>query len=134
MKLSISHIAYSACWDTPPGKTLPWADTSPGRHPPRWSLLRTVRILLDCFLVILRRVYSRPRSFLTHVPILMQMGTAPNCYCIGTEKVKFSSIFIVTFHWYCQGIAYLNQCQCHEGQGQRAISLICVSLLYNTPS
>ena len=47
-------VCPSACWDTP----LPWADTPPGRHPPandpngRWLLLRTVRILLECILVI----------------------------------------------------------------------------------
>ena len=43
---------------TPPGQTPPWADTPPrqtppigrhsplGRHPPKWPLQRTVRILL----------------------------------------------------------------------------------------
>ena len=73
-------VCLSACWDTPPGRYTPlgrytpwqvhppgrytplgrytpwqlhpWADTPPGQvHPPRQSPQRTVRILLECFLV-----------------------------------------------------------------------------------
>ena len=38
--------------DTPCTDTL-WADTPPGRHPPRWLLHRTVRLLLECILLVI---------------------------------------------------------------------------------
>ena len=44
-------VYLSACWDTPPGQThptLPWADTPPADG---HCSGRTVRILLECFLV-----------------------------------------------------------------------------------
>ena len=68
LHLSVSHcvhsggVCFSACWETHPSWQTPlgrhplgrhpWKDT-PGQTPPsRWPLQRTVRILLECFLVL----------------------------------------------------------------------------------
>ena len=71
LHLSVSHSVHrrgaypSACWDTPP----PWADTPLGRHPwadnptSRWLLLRKVRILLECILVLLENYQKKMKSF-----------------------------------------------------------------------
>ena len=47
-----THTALpSACWDTHPGQTPPWADPQAEPPPRRRLLLQTVCILLECILV-----------------------------------------------------------------------------------
>ena len=69
-------VCLGACWDStsPPEQTpqehTPWEQTLPWRRPPeetppsRWLLQRTVRILLECILVILMRSFPRVYWFL----------------------------------------------------------------------
>ena len=64
LHLSVSHSVHRGSTSVhagihPPGQTPPWADTPPGQTPPsRRPLQRTVRILLECFLVSLQVLFN----------------------------------------------------------------------------
>ena len=70
---------------------------------------RAVRILLECILVVmLKIVYRGPTPILMHVPIPMQMGTAPNLVSvlvlIGWNLIHFHCSFALV------SLRYQSQC------------------------
>ena len=99
LHLSVSYcvhrgggVCLSACWDIPTGQApRPWADTPPCRR----LLQRTVRILLECILVLIffrphrgrGLCMSLPFCLWSHVPSRGSLSLVPcsfwGCFCPG---------------------------------------------------
>ena len=66
-------------WQTPCGQTHPPGQTPPGRHPPSRRLLqRTVRIILECILVLYCKLIGEQQRSYSRWLILMNEWMYPN--------------------------------------------------------